>query len=298
MNSNLKVFIKVVECESFSLAAKKMQVATSSVTRAIQQLENELGVKLLNRNTRRLFLTESGELFYKKAKKLTEDYDLAVSSVRPSEVEPEGSLKISVFESFGRLHICPLIPKFLTLYPKVIIDISLENKVVDLYKDEVDLAIRFGVPKDSNLMMRKITVGKTILCASKKYIKTHNMISHPKQLDSHNCLLLNKSSKVTYWYFKKRNRHIKTLVKGNLTSQAGTPLIEAAKQGVGIVLLSLWFVQPELEADRLVHILPDWSASLSENNTDSLYAVFLQDNYMRPVLRKFIDFMMAEFEAF
>ena len=124
-------------------------------------------------------------------------------SMTKKNEEPEGILRISVFESFGRLNVCPIIPEFLTKYPKVKIEIELENRLVDLSGENIDLAIRIGSPADSNLKYLNLVPNRTFICASPDYLSKHENILQPEDLSSHNCLLLNQERQRTYWYFKK-----------------------------------------------------------------------------------------------
>jgi len=294
MISKFKIFIKVAESGSFSRAGKILQLTPSSVSRAIDRLEEELNVKLFNRSTRHLALTETGEQLLDSARKLVLDFDAIVASTQPDKVEPEGRLRVSVFESYGRLIVCPLIPKFLAMYPKVKIDISLDNNLVDLYRDEVDLAIRIGHPEDSRLKIRKLFTNKMAIYASDTYLKKNGTPEHPKDLTDHNCLILNKNGLSTVWYFHHKNDHckVKVPVDGNMLATGGTPLLEAAKQGVGILMLSKWMIKKELDSGELIPILDSWEPSISEQGSGDIFLVFIEDKYMKPALRLFIDFVI------
>jgi DNA-binding transcriptional LysR family regulator len=156
MLKSTRIFIKVVELGSFSKAAKVLNMAPSSVTRCIDNLESELGCTLLKRSTRQLLLTDKGHVFLSGSNKLVADSDYLLKSLSNKNMEPDGSLRISTFESFGRLNICPIIPEFLEKYPKINIEIELDNKMVDLAGENIDLAIRIGIPEDSSLKSRKL----------------------------------------------------------------------------------------------------------------------------------------------
>jgi len=292
MINKFKIFIKVAESGSFSRAGKILQLTPSSVSRAIDRLEEELNIKLFNRSTRHLALTEAGEQLLDSARKLVLDFDAVVASTQPDKAEPEGKVKISVFESFGRLILCPLIPTFLAMYPKVKIDISLDNNVIDLYRDDVDLAIRIGYPEDSGLKIRKLSTNRMVVCASKTYFEKNGKPAHPNDLSEHNCLLINQNRQSPRWYFRKKDEHHKVQVSGNMVATGGTPLLEAAKQGIGILLLSEWMFREELKSGELVAVLDSWESSLFEQGSGDIFLVFLEDKYMKPALRLFIDFVM------
>lgn len=287
-----RVFIKVVELGSFSKAAKVLNMAPSSVTRCIDKLEDELGVTLLKRSTRQLLLTDKGAIFLNGSNKLVSDSDHLLMSLSNQSIEPKGNLRISTFESFGRLNICPLIPEFLERYPNIHIEIELDNKVVDLGGENIDLAIRIGIPEDSSLKSRKLLSNHTHICASPNYLSKHDDIEQPQDLSFHNCLLLNQQRQRTYWYFKNANRNIKVPVNGNLKSKGGTPLLEAALQGLGVVQLAKWMVIDFVNSGDLVICLKDWESLLNENSNGNIYAIYKHNPYPNPNIRLFIDYLI------
>lgn len=292
MLKSIRLFLKVAELGSFSKAAKILNMAPSSITRSIDALELELKTDLFKRSTRQLLLTDKGRIFLEGASKLVSDSDSLLKSITEDSHEPEGNLRISVFESFGRLHICPILPEFLKTYPNLKIQIELENKVVDLARENVDLAIRVGTPADSNLKARKLTPNHTFVCASPDYLSQNEKITQPEDLSSHNCLLLNRGRQRTYWHFKKNRRNSKVLVSGNLTSRGGTPLLEAALSGLGVVQLSSWVIADYIRNGQLVVCLNDWEPRLNEQSSGNVYAVYQQGVHKNPNIRLFIDFLV------
>jgi len=223
--------------------------------------------------------------------------------------EPEGVLRISVFESFGRQIVSPLLPEFLKKYPKIKIEINLDNQLVDLNRENIDLGIRIGLPADSSLRARKLLTNHTWLCASPDYLAQIPPPIRPEDLANHNCLILSQDRQRTYWYFKKDKKQIKVPVQGNLCSKGGTPLLEAAVNGGGIVLMSQWMmlgggiVQMSqwmmldlINANKLRVCLPDWESSLHQNSSGEVYAVYLGNKHLRPVLRVFIDFLVNKIQ--
>jgi DNA-binding transcriptional LysR family regulator len=287
-----RVFIKVVELGSFSKAGKVLNMAPSSITRCIDKLEAELGVTLLKRSTRQLLLTDKGYVFLNGANKLVTDSDHLLMSLTNKSMEPKGSLRISTFESFGRLNICPLIPEFLDTYPKINIEIELDNKIVDLGGENTDLAIRIGTPEDSNLKSRMLLPNQTCICASPGYLSKHKDIEKPQDLSSHNCLLLNQQRQRSYWYFKNSHLNVKVPVSGNLRSKGGTPLLEAAIQGLGVVQLANWMVADFIKQGDLVVCLKDWESLLNENSNGNIYAIYKHSPYPNPNIRLFIDYLV------
>lgn len=294
MLKSVRIFIKVVELGSFSKAAKVLNMAPSSVTRAIDNLEHELNAELFKRSTRQLLLTDKGYVFLEGATNLASDCDSLLMSMADSNKEPEGNLRISVFESFGRLSVCPIIPEFLKKYPKITVEIELENKVVDLAGENIDLAIRIGTPKDSSLKFRNIIPNHTFVCASPDYLSKNDNLEKPEDLSLHNCLILNQERQRTYWYFKKNRRNVKALVSGNLKSKGGTPLLEAALCDLGVVQLSNWIVSDYVKSGQLEVCLRDWEPLLNEQSSGSVYAVYKQGIYKNPNIRLFLDYLVEK----
>lgn len=290
----IRVFVKVVEVGSFSRAGVVLKMAPSSVARNIDTLENDLQITLFKRSTRQLVLTDEGNSFLEGAVRLLSDADTLVSSLRHSNEEPEGILKISVFESFGRLYLCPILPEFLQRYPKVKIEFELENRMIDLFSEDVDLAIRIGRPEDSGLKARVLIPNFTRVCASPDYINRYGMPLKPTDLEQHNCLRLSQDRQVVNWYFKKGSQHKKIAVKGNLSSKGGTPLLEAAIRGVGVVQLSNWMINDAVKQAKLVVCLPEWQSSLHESTSGEVYAVYKGSKFPKSVIRAFIDFLVEK----
>lgn len=293
MLDDIKTLVAVVECGSFSAAARVLGISPSAVSRQIDNLESRLTVKLLRRSTRHLVLTEPGQHFLAGSRQLLSDFDNLVASVQPARQEAQGNLRISVFESFGRLHLCPLIAEFLSLHPKVNVEVLLDNQIADLYRDKIDLAVRIGRPADSGLKARKLLTSRMRVCASPDYLARHEPLAHPQALRGHNCLALNQARQLTWWYFSRNGEQEKALAKGNLHSAGGTPLLAGALKGIGVTLLSSWMIAPHIQSGELLGVLDGWEASRYEGGSGGIYAVFLPDSNMKPALRALIDFLAA-----
>ena len=290
----IRIFIKTVDCGSFSKAGVILNMAPSSVARNIDNLEKKLSVTLFKRSTRSLVLTQDGQQFLEGAEKLLTEADSLISSMKQSNVEPEGSLRISVFESFGRLCISTVLPEFLNRYPKVNATIDLDNQMVDLNSNNIDIGIRIGQPADSSLRARMLLRNETLLCASNEYLEQHGIPKRPEDLGDHNCLLLDNDRQRTYWHFHKKNKYLKVPVQGNLRSKGGTPLLEAAVAHGGIVQMSNWMMKDLITQNKLTVCLPDWKPSLHEGSSGDIYAVYLGSKHPKPVIRVFIDFLIEK----
>ncbi|MER0340401.1 LysR family transcriptional regulator [Vibrio vulnificus] len=290
----LKVFDQVVESGSFSQAGRALNMAPSSVARNIDSLENRIKTTLFKRSTRQLILTEEGQYFYQQSSKILRDSDNLLAEMRGNHGVPEGILRISVFESFGNLCLTPLIPEFLERYPKIQIELELDNKLVDLNSGNVDMAIRIGTPQDSRLKARHLLTNYTALVASPAYINAHSPITQPEDLQQHNCLLISHERQRNYWYFRQKSTARKVMVAGNLISKGGSPLLCAALQGTGVLLLSKWMLKPYLESGQLVELLPSWTATHGELGSGEIFAIYKNTQYPKPHLRVFLDFLLEK----
>ncbi|MDA0128085.1 LysR family transcriptional regulator [Vibrio sp. MarTm2] len=293
----IRVFNQVVESGSFSQAANALSMAPSSVARNIDNLEAKLQTTLFKRSTRQLVLTDEGRYFHHQALSLVEEADALVNQMKQSPSQPQGLLRISAFESFGNVFLAPLIPMFLAQYPKVQIELELDNHVVDLNSDNIDLAIRIGTPKDSRLKARKLLTNRTVLVASPQYLKANLAITEPNDLSGHNCLLISQQRQKCHWYFSRENERHKVQVTGNFSSRGGSPILQGALHGSGVLLLSDWMVAPYLKQGTLINILPQWQVSYGEKRSDEIYALYKPSHYPKPHIRAFIDFIVQHLDS-
>ncbi|OEE76986.1 LysR family transcriptional regulator [Vibrio genomosp. F6] len=290
----VKIFEQVVESGSFSQAGQVLNMAPSSVTRNIDKLEHQLETTLFKRSTRQLILTEEGHYFYAQSLKLLEDSEKLIREMKGHRNEPQGVLRISVFESFGNLIIAPLLPQFLKLYPKIQVELDIDNRVVDLNSENIDIAVRIGTPQDSRLKARKLLTNHTSLVATQDYLDQHACITQPDDLTQHNCLLINQERQRYYWYFSQDDTKKKIPVSGNLLSKGGSPLLSAALSGGGVLLLSSWMVEPYLKNKQLVSILPEWQVTHSEKSSGEIFAIYKSSHYPKPNIRAFLDYLIAQ----
>ena len=289
----IRVFIKAAECGSFSKTGTVLGMSPSSVSRKIDKLEKDLATKLFKRSTRHLVLTDNGESLLERATKAVFDLEAAFKAVRSEPDEVAGDLRISVFESFGRLRVCPVVPGFLRQHPKVRLELLLDNQLVGLHQDDVDLAIRIGRPEDSRLKARKLVKNHMVVCATPEYLARHGIPTKPHDLAEHNCLVLSRSRRVVWWHFQQGEETEKVQVSGNLISIGGTPLLEAGIQDAGLMMLPEWMVAPHIYSKVLVSVMEKWEPSLYAGGSGDVYAVYLDDPNIRPAIRSFIDYLLA-----
>lgn len=289
----IQVFIRVAELGSFSKAAQALGTSTSSASRSVSKLEQHLCATLVKRSTRSLTLTRQGEKFLEKASRLFSEISLACQEIRDDSDGVTGSLKISTFESFGRLFVSRAAAAFASNHPGVQVEVMVDNALSDLYREEVDVAIRIGIPQDSGLRARKLVSNQMVLCASPQYIAKAPCPATPHDLANHNCLLIGRNKHQGVWHFANERESTRVQVRGNLCSQGGTPLWEAALMGVGVTLLPQWMIGPELRDGKLVRLLPDWRADLNDGGSGEIHALYRNDAYQKAPVRLFIDQLVS-----
>ena len=288
--SAIPVFVAVIENGGFSAASRALGVSKSAVSKRINQLESHLGVRLLHRTTRKLSLTEAGERYYEHAAEALRAAGKAEDAVTELQGEPQGKLKISSPMSFGRLHVAPLIPKFLQRYPKLQIDLLMDDRNIDLVAGGFDIAIRSGDMPDSKLIARKLTPLRQVLCASPGYINRYGMPITPVELSERNCILFSYSGDLNEWTLNKNDQPETVLVSGNYRVNNSEALLEALREGIGIGRLPTFVAGPDLKAGRLLRILESYQIP-----DHIFYAVFPERQYLPAKVRAFLDFAIEYF---
>lgn len=288
--TDIAVFVKVVESGSFTKTADELELSRAVISKYLSRLEERLGVRLLNRTTRRLSLTEAGAALYEGSRDaLTkiEDAELAISELQR---EPRGRLKVNVPVSFGMLHLAPALPEFLAEFPGITVDMTMEDRMVDLVHEGYDLAIRVAHLADSALVARKLAPERLITCAAPEYLAKHGVPETPEELADHNCILYSYSPAV-WRYTAPDGKEIAAPVRGNLRVNNGIAQREAALRGLGIVILPTFYLGECIREGLLKVVLTDYK-------TDELgvYAVYPQRKYLSPKVRAFIEFFAKRFE--
>lgn len=284
--SAIPVFVAVVECGSFSLAAEKLSITKSAVSKRITQLEDELGLRLLNRTTRKLSLTEAGERYYYHVSQAMNHARQGCDAVTELQGEPRGKLKITAPMSFGVLHIAPIITEFLNRFPQVEIDLQLEDQMVDLIEGGFDLAIRIGHLSTSNLIAKRLVRCRSILCCSPDYLKQHQTPVKPLDLVYHNCLVYSYFRGGSEWSFSQNGADFKVIPKGNLTVNNSEAIRRALLDGLGIGQLPTFLVSKDIVSGRLQPVMQDFA--LPEH---AIYAVFPERKHLPHKVRAFMEFV-------
>ena len=248
------VFVKISELGSFSLAAKKLGVSKSHVSKTIQQLEKELGTSLFSRSTKSIELTHLGEHFLQNCRASLETLEEAKKDVIGHSETPRGKLRVSLAGIFGENFIAPVAINLAKKYPELDIELNFDNRIVDLIKEKFDVAIRFGHLPSSSLIAQKIASRREYICASPAYLKRHDTPKKPEDLVDHNCM-----SESGVWSFRKKGVKLSVDVRGNFFSNNPRVLLKAATDGLGIARLPGSYVHPEFKTGQLVPILETYS---------------------------------------
>ncbi len=284
-------FSKVVEAGSFARAAERLGVSVSAVSRQVAELEAHLGVRLLNRTTRRLSLTESGRAFHERSVQLLADWEEAEEEVTASAVVPRGTLRLTSSISFGVGYLAPAIAEFQRLHAQLRFDIELSDRAVDLVDEGLDLAIRIGDIGSQALSGRRIGVAEMICCASPVYLVHHPAPRTPADLAAHACLTYAYSSEGDVWRFRDGAGRMHELnVAGPVHANNGAMLVALAVAGQGVTLAPDFIVADAVRAGRLVRLLPDYDAPAID-----IVAAYPSRRHLSAKVRSFIDFLAQRF---
>lgn len=286
----MKMFTATVDAQGFSAAARRLGVATSSVTRLVDALEAELGTTLLNRSTRQVSLTEGGARYYARAREIFDALEEADASVADRGDEPVGVLRLCLPVEFGRRVIAPHLGPFLAKHPSLELDIDMSDRLDDLLDGRYDLSIRLGDPSpDDELVCRQLGRFQRWLVASPDYLAARDPLLHPEQLLQHACLRFRYGQKARAWRLQRADEALELEVSGPLRSANADLLREAALAGSGIALLADWLVREDVAAGRLQRLFADWQASPGTAN-DSINALYLPNHRGSRRVNAFIGF--------
>ena len=283
----LQTFSAVIENGSFTAAAEALGISKPVVSKQISLLERHLGVQLLHRTTRRLRLTDAGEVFASYSHRIMSDVREAEQSVLPLQNEPQGRLRISAPESLAMSLLPEVLLGFQQQFPKIELDIHVSGRLVDLVEEGIDVALRVGKLEDSSLIARLLMPCGFHVCASPEYLKKHGKPKHPRELETHNCLIYSQSSHLDNWLFRDdKGKSMSIKVNGNLRSDTGNILMNAALNGNGIFIGPTFMIVSALEEGRLETVLNQYTPV-----TTGLYAVYPYSKLVSTKVRAFVDFI-------
>jgi DNA-binding transcriptional LysR family regulator len=294
MLNRMAIFAKVIEKASFTDAALDLGVSKSVVSKQVTQLENHLGVRLLNRTTRRLSLTEAGEVFYQHCLRVVAEAKEAESAVMPLQTEPKGVLHISAPHSLAITLLPQALLHFQALYPEIELDIHISGHFIDLIKEGVDVALRIGKLADSTLKARRLAPCHFIVCAAPQYWKQHGKPQHPHALSGFNCLLYTQSTGANHWQFiDASGENIMVTVKGSMRIDEGRLLLDTALAGAGVIYSPSIMLQPYIDSGELEPVLVEYSI-----DPNDLYAIYPYSQHVSPKVRLFVDFLTESWKGF
>jgi len=282
----IEEYICVVEEGSFTAAAEQLGVSKSFVSKQVSQLEDRLGVRLLQRTTRRLTLTESGNTFFGYCKDMAEQFELAESTLSDMQQTPKGTLKLALNSRYGTQYMAAAVAEFSRKYPDLTVEVHSNFQDVDLLSGSYDLTIRYDKLEDSSLVARRLGGHSLCLCATPDYWAAHETPTCPEDLERHNCL----TTPDRFWFFNtpdRRDIH-KVKVAGNWISEDGANLLAAAKASIGIAQLPEFYIRQELKSGDLVKLEDqDWS-----HYYRIAWAVYPNTRHLSAKVRYFIDFLV------
>lgn len=289
--SRVNFFLEVAKYESFTKAAEKLNISSSAVSKQIQNLEYDLQVQLFNRTTRQVTLTEEGRLLYKRARYAIDSLEEAREELTDLKTTPKGLLRVSVPLSLGLQYLKKPIAHFAKLYPDVIMDVSFEDRFVNLAEEDYDIALRIGELKDSTLIAKRLAPINVGLYASPEYLNENSAIKSPEDLLQHNFFEYTRSPSGHLLHYQTlEGLESKLELQSRFLCDSVELMKEAAQAGIGIFLSPQIFVQAELDRGLLVPVLQEYKTVPQRN----LYAVFPANRYLSRRLRLFIDYISQE----
>lgn len=286
----IPIFTTLVEQKSFTRAADKLGISTSAVSKRITKLEAHLGVKLIQRSTRKLALTEAGDRYYAHASKAIRAIEEAENSATELQEIPRGLLRISAPISLGRLHLGAIIPQFLKLYPQIELHINMRDAFTKVVLDDFDIILASGEVSDASLQLKKIANLEGLICASPEYLAQHGTPKVPQDLQQHNCLVFSFHPIPRQWTFWRKGKPVTIHVSGNYQCNNAEVVREAVLQGMGIGCLPTFLIGDDIKDGRIVTFMEDYIIQNRE-----LSAAFPEKKYVPEKVSVFIDFLIDKF---
>jgi DNA-binding transcriptional LysR family regulator len=289
--TGLEVFARVAAAGSLSAAGRTMGMSQTMVTKHLAALEARLGAKLFHRTTRKLSITEAGRSYLEASERILADIEAANDAVAADRVEPRGLLRLNVPVVFGTRQIASLLPEFALRYPRVTVELGLNDRHVDLAEEGWDMAIRIGALADSSLVARRLAPCRMATCAAPSYLKARGTPRAVAELADHNCLGYTLAQSGPHRWSFGRRAEISVPIAGDLRANNGEALLAAAVAGQGIIYQPTFIVADDLRAGRLTALPLDQPT----NERLAVHAVYLPDRHPPAKVRAFIDFIATRF---
>jgi DNA-binding transcriptional LysR family regulator len=290
--TDIAVFVAVVKADSFTRAAQDLGLSRAVVSKYISRLEQQLGVRLLNRTTRRLSLTEAGDHFFRQCETAIRQMENAMSDIHALQDTPKGHLRISAPSSFGVMHLAPLIPHLQQQYPDLKIDLTIEDHQIDIVETGIDVAIRIADMPDSTLIARRIAQCRYVACASPEYLAHHGRPEIPEDLRKHNCLLFQFWNTPAQWHFlNKEQQFVGVRVGNEISCNNSLALREMLLAGAGVTMAPTFLIANDIVNGRVEIVLHDYSIKPL-----TIYAVYPHRQYLAAKVRAFLEYLSTHIE--
>ncbi|WP_370278001.1 LysR family transcriptional regulator [Pontibacterium sp.] len=288
--SEMQVFVAAVKSGSFSAAGRELELSPSAVSKLISRMESRLGVRLLNRTTRTLSLTEGGQVYYQRCLDILQDVEAAEDALSGFGQIPKGILRINSSPGFARQQLLPLLPGFKSRYPEIEIELQLSGFSVDLIGERIDVAIRLGELEDTSLIARKLGESQRLVCASPDYLERFGTPQTPNELDHHQCLRLSTNEAFNRWrFFREGQSELVEVSQGFVTDNVEA-LYEYALLGGGIVRLSSFMVGEAIASGCLVPLLQEY-----EIDKQQIHLLYAHRRHLPAKVRVFVDYLLEQF---
>jgi len=287
----LKTVVAVVETSSFTAASERLGISKALVSKYVGEVESKLGIRLFNRTTRQLALTDAGRRYYKHSVTLLEQYTALVDNVTDEQSKPRGLLRISAPVTFGEMKLAPLLPKFLALYPDLQVELVLTNSAIDMLEEAIDVRLRIGGVDDSTMIARHLKTFPLVLCASSAYIQQQGLPKTPDDIAKHQCIIDSNFRIGKQWPFiSPTGQAVSVDVKSAISVNSPQAVREVAIADGGIAMCPEFIVEDAIKDGKLVSILAEYTTL-----EFGLYAIYPHRKYVAKKVRCFIDFALEQF---
>ena len=291
--SDIRLFALIVKLGNMAATAQELGVTPPVISRRLALLEKRLGVRLLNRTTRKISLTPEGETYLMEGVRILEDMNALEGRIAGGSLQPQGTVRIAATFGFGRTHVTPALSSFVREFPQIDIQLHLSDKSVHLVDQGFDLMVRFGELADSRLTARLLARNRRILCAAPGYLSAMGVPMHPRDLGRHNCIFIREADETFgTWHFSNGAESETVKVRSNLSTNDGNAALSWALDGQGILIRSQWDVTRHLKAGELVPLLTDWAPPPAD-----IYLVFQTGKQMPAKVRVLVDWLLQHFES-
>jgi DNA-binding transcriptional LysR family regulator len=289
--SEMAAFVRVVDSKGFSAAAAGLGLTPSAVSKLVTRLETRLGVRLLQRTTRALHLTEEGEVFYAAAQRIVGEIETLEDQITGHSGTPQGLLRVTTSLAFASHQLAPVLSEFLARHPLVQFDLLPTDRVIDMVEEGIDIAIRIGRLADTSFMARKIGEDKRLICAAPSYLARHGTPRRPEELARHNCIVSRERAYLNRWPFKIDGQVSEIEVGGRVAINEGEMQMQLALQGIGIARLTRLTLARAIRDGALVSLLDDFSA----DEPVAIHAVYPHRRHLAAKVPAFVNFLIEKF---